>query len=77
MGSWELIALLLSKTTLKDGITDKINHCTKPGPVACLDAEEEEELVNFLFESSKMEYGKNKRELLQIADNNERRLIYL
>ena len=42
------------RTTLKDRIA---KHGTKPGPVAYLDAKEED-LVDFLFKCSKMGYKK-------------------
>ena len=70
------------RTTLKDRIAGRVKHRTKPGPVAYLDAKEEEELVNFLFECSRMGYGNTKHEVLQIvADAAKRkgrpRLIYI
>ena len=49
------------KTTLKDRIAGRVKHGTKPGPVAYLDPSEEEELVNFLFECSRVGYGKTER----------------
>jgi len=57
------------KTTLKDRTAGRVKQCTKPGPVACLDSKEEEELVNFVFENSKIRYGKTKREVLQIVED--------
>ena len=45
-----------------------MKHGTKPGPVAYLDPSEEEELVNFLFECSRVGYGKTKREVLQMVE---------
>ena len=57
------------KTTLKDRTAGRVKQWTKPGPVAYLDSKEEEELVNFVFESSKMRYGKTKREMLQIVED--------
>lgn len=57
------------KTNLKDRTAGRVKQCTKPGPVAYLDSKEEEELVNFVFESSKMRYGKTKREVLQIVED--------
>ena len=56
------------KTTLKDRIAGRVKHGTKPGPVAYLDPSEEEELVNFLFECSRVGYGKIKREVLQMVE---------
>ena len=35
--------------------------------MAYLDPSEEKELINFLFECSKMGYGKTKREVLQMV----------
>ena len=70
------------RTTLKDRIAGRVKHGTKPGPVAYLDAKEEEEQVNFLFECSRMAYGKTKREVLQIVEEAAKRkgrpsLIYI
>ena len=50
-------------------IDGRVKHGTKRGPVAYLDAKEEEELVNFLFECSRMGYGKTKLEVLQIVED--------
>ncbi len=61
------------RTTLKDRIAGRIKHGTWPGPVAYLDAKEEEELVNFLFQCSRMGYGKTKREVLQIVEQAARK----
>ena len=51
------------RTTLKDRLTGRVKHGTKPGPVAYLN-QKEEELVKFLFECSSIGYGKTKREVL-------------
>ena len=64
--SWVLTNLPSSKKTLKGRIAGRVKHGIKPGPVAYLDPSEEEELVNFLFECSRVGYGKTKREVLQI-----------
>ena len=56
-------------TTLKDRIAGRVKHGTKPGPVAYLEPKEEEELVNFLFECSRIGYGKTKREVLQLVED--------
>ena len=50
-------AIEAMKTTLKDRITGRVKHGTKPGPVANLDPSE---LVNFLFECSRMGYGRQR-----------------
>ena len=44
------------RTTLKDRLTGRVKHGTKPGPAAYLDKKKEEELVKFLFECSSMGY---------------------
>ena len=61
------------RTTLKDRIAGRVKHGTKPGPVAYLDAKEEEDLVDFLFECSRMGYGKTKREVIQVVEQAARK----
>ena len=60
------------RTTLKDRIAGRIQHGTKPGLLAYLDAKEDD-LVKFLFECSRMGYGKTKREVIQIVEQAARR----
>ena len=57
----------VQRTTLKDRLTGRVKHGTKPGPAAYLNQKEGEELVK--FECSRMGYGKTKREVLQIVED--------
>ena len=56
------------KTTLKDIISRKLIYGSNPGPVPFLTPQEEEQLVNFLFECSRMRYSKTKCEVIQIVE---------
>ena len=52
-------------TTLKDRLSGRVKHGTKPGPRPYLSPEEEEELALFVVNCSKMGYGKTRRKVLQ------------
>ena len=54
------------KTTLKDRISGRVQHCTKPERVAYL-THAEEELLNFLFEFSWMVYGKTNAKFYKLS----------
>ena len=54
-------------TTLKNKLSGRVKHGTKPGPQSYLTKEEEYELVDFLIECCKMGNGKTKKEILQIV----------
>ena len=45
-------------TTLKDRLSGRVEHGTKPGPVKYLNNEEERALSEHLIEASKAGYGK-------------------
>ena len=51
-------------TTLKNRLSGRVTHGTKPGPRGYLTAEDEE-LAGFLIECCKMGNGKTKREVIQ------------
>ena len=53
-------------TTLKDRLSGRVRHDTKPGPRPYLSPEEEEELALFVVNYSKMGYGKTQRQVLQM-----------
>lgn len=55
-------------STLKDRISGRVKHGTKPGPIPYLDEAEEKELVDFLIKSAAMGYGKTKREIFSILE---------
>ena len=54
-------------TTLKDRLSGRVKHGTKPGPKPYLSLKEEVELVHFLVNCSKMGYGKTRRQVLQMV----------
>ncbi len=60
----------IPKTTLKDRISGKVKHGTKPGPVPYLTEAEEKEL---LTQSAAVGCGKTKVELFGILDDGERK----
>ena len=55
-------------STLKDRISGRMKHGTKPGPIPYLDEEEVKQLVDFLIKSASMELGKTKREVVSIVE---------
>ncbi len=55
------------RTTLKDRLSGRVQHGTKPGPVSYLTQEEEKELVDFLVNCSSMGFGKTRGEVFQIV----------
>ena len=57
------------KITLKDRLSGRVAHGTKPGPKPYLHPEEEKELVDHLTKLSDMGLPKTRREVLQIAEN--------
>ena len=60
-------AFEVPRTTLKDRLSGRVKHGTKPGPNPYLTKEEETELVDFLIVSSSIGYGKTKREVINIV----------
>ena len=55
-------------TTLKDRLSGRVKHGTKPGPRPYLSPEEEEEVALFVVNCSKMGYGKTQRQVLQMVE---------
>ena len=55
-------------STLKDRLTGRVKHGTKPGPTPYLNPEEEKELVEFLLNCSKMGYGKTRGQVLKTVE---------
>ena len=53
-------------TTLKDRVSGRVKHGSKPGPASYLTEEEERELVDFLIQVARLGYGKTKQEILDI-----------
>ena len=54
-------------TTLKDRLSGRVNHNSKPGPAPYLTEEEERELVDFLVQVARLGYGKTKQEVIDIV----------
>ena len=54
-------------TTLKDRLSGRVKHGDNPGPDPYLTKSEEEDLVAFLVNCSKMGYGKTRREIFGIV----------
>ena len=53
-------------TTLKDRLSGRVRHGSKPGPAPYLTEEEERELAEFLIQVARLGYGKTKQEVLDI-----------
>ena len=56
------------RSTLKDRLCGRVVHGVKPGPRPYLDAAEETELVDYLFDSAKAGYGKTRQQVKSIAE---------
>ena len=56
------------KTSLKNRLSGRVVHGTKPGPRPYLDKNEEKELSEFLQKCSSMGYGKTRKDVLKIAE---------
>lgn len=56
-------------TTLKDRLSGRVKHGTKPGPSRYLSTEEEKELADHLVEVAKVGYGKTRKQVMTIAEN--------
>ena len=54
------------RSTLKDRLSGKVIHGTNPGPLPYLTVDEETLLMEYLLKSSKVGYGKTRRDLLQV-----------
>ncbi len=67
-------------TTLKDRLSGRVLHGTSIGPKSYLTKDEEQELVTFLINCSKMGYGKTRSEVLKIVEatmmNNDLPTLY-
>ena len=51
------------KSTLKDRLSGRVVHGTNPGPRPYLNKEEENELADYLVQSTQMGYGKTRRQV--------------
>ena len=56
-------------TTLKDRLSGRVAHCTKPGPVKYLNNEEECALSDHLIKAAKAGYGKTRGQVKVIVEN--------
>ena len=55
-------------STLKDSISGRVKHGTKPGPIPYLTEVEEKELHDFLVKAAAMGCGKTKKEVFSILE---------
>ena len=62
------IAHGVPKTTLKDRLSGRVQHGSKPGPKPYFSDEEESELFVFLKTCSSIGYGKTRRDVMNIAE---------
>ena len=56
------------RTTLQDRMLGKVVHGTKPGAKPYLNTEEEKELSEFIVESASVGYGKNRTQIMSLAE---------
>lgn len=56
-------------STLKDRISGRVIHGSKPGPSRYLDDEEEQTLSDHLVQVAKVGYGKTRKQVLSIVEN--------
>ena len=56
------------RSTLKDRLSGRVVHGTKPGPKPYLTATEEQELTDHLIMAADMGYGKTRQEVLSIVE---------
>ena len=54
-------------TTLKDRLSGRVKHGSKPGPASYLTEEEECELVDFLVQVARLGYEKTKQKVIDIV----------
>ena len=54
-------------STLKDRLSGRVKHGSKPDPAPYLSSDEESELVEFLKTSAKIGFGKTKKEIFSIV----------
>ena len=59
----------IPRSTLKDRLSGRVHHGTKPGPRPYLQPSEEKELTDYLRTAAKIGYGKTRREVKNIAEN--------
>ena len=55
-------------TTLKDCLSGRVKHGTKPGPRPYLNNQEESALADHLIEAAKIGYGKTRKEVKSIVE---------
>ena len=55
-------------STLKDRISGRVLHGTKPGPAPYLSREEEDKLESYVVESCNLGYGKTRRQIKGIVE---------
>ena len=56
-------------TTLKDRLSGRVQHGTKPGPLPYLNEAEEKELSSFIINCASVGYAKTRRDVMGIAQS--------
>ena len=57
------------RTTLKDRVSGRVLHGTKPGPIPYLSSNEESELASFLIDAAKIGYGRTRRDVRCLVES--------
>ena len=63
-------------TTLKDRISGRVLHGSKPGPTPYLSEEEESELQKYLIDCSNLGYGKTRQQVISIVKNVAQKKVF-
>ena len=57
------------RSTLKDRVSGRVLHGTKPGPIPYLSPNEESELASFLIDAAKIGYGRTRRDVRCLVES--------
>jgi len=55
-------------STLRDRLSGRVVHGTHPGPAPYLEKDEETQLVEYLTSTSKVGYGKTRKQVMNIVE---------
>lgn len=58
----------MPRQTLRDRVSGRVTHGTKPGPKPYLSSVEEHKLGNFLVDVAKAGYGKSRKQIKELAE---------
>ena len=56
-------------TTLKDRLSGRVRHGSRPGPKPCLDDQEDHALAEHLEQAAEVSYGKTRKQVKAIVDS--------